>query len=86
VRADRLLRHGQPKTDPLVGADDPGGWSQYKVWLRMCWQGRVADVLVELDGWQERLGASPAGEARTAEERRGPRRLVAEARSYLRNS
>jgi hypothetical protein len=64
-----------------VGADESSGWSQYEVWLRACWQGRVADVLGELDVWQERLGEPPVGEARTAEERRDPRRLVAEARS-----
>jgi hypothetical protein len=69
-----------------VGADESIGWRQYAVWMRACWQGRVADVLGELDGWQERLGEPPAGEARTAEERRDPRRLVAEARCYLRNN
>jgi hypothetical protein len=69
-----------------VGADESSGWSQYEVWLRVCWQGRVADVLGELDVWQERLGDPPAGEAGTAEERRDPRRLVWEARSYLRNN
>lgn len=69
-----------------VGTGEPSGWRQYEVWMRMCWQGRVADVLGELDGWQERLGEPPAGEARSAEERRDPRRLVAEARSYLRNN
>lgn len=69
-----------------VGADEPGGWSQYLVWTRACRQGRVADVLGELDAWQERLGEPPAGEARTAEERRDPRRLVSEARSYLGNN
>src|SRR5205085_4450798 len=37
-------------------------------------------------GWQERLAEPPPGEAKTAEERRAPRRLVAEARSYLRNN
>jgi hypothetical protein len=69
-----------------VGADEPSGWRQYEVWMRMCWQGRVTDVLGELDEWQERLGEPPAGEAKNAEERRDPRRLVAEARSYLRNN
>jgi hypothetical protein len=69
-----------------VGPDEPGGWQQYQVWMRMCWRGRVAEVLVELDRWQERLGEPPAGEARSAEERRDPCRLVAEARSYLRNN
>lgn len=69
-----------------VGGDEAGGWSRYTAWLRMCWQGRVAEVLRELDAWQDRLGEAPAGEAKTAEERRDPRRLVAEARSYLRNN
>jgi len=69
-----------------VSADEPSGWSRYRDWMRACWQGRVADVLGELDGWQARLGGPPAGEARGAEERRDPRRLVAEARSYLRNN
>jgi hypothetical protein len=69
-----------------VGGDEASGWSQYLAWMRMCWQGRVADVLGELDEWQARLGEPPGGEAGTAEERRDPRRLVAEARSYLRNN
>jgi hypothetical protein len=69
-----------------VGVDEASGWSQYEVWLRACWQGRVAEVLGELDQWQDRLGEPPAGEAKTAAERRDPRRLVAEARSYLRNN
>ena len=43
-------------------------------------------MLAELDTWQERLGLPPPGEAANAEERRDPRRVVAEARSYLRNN
>ena len=69
-----------------VGGDAAGGWSRYLSWLRACWQGRVGEVLAELDTWQERLGEPPSGEAPTAEDRRDPRRLVAEARSYLRNN
>jgi len=69
-----------------VGGGEPGGWSQYLVWMRACWQGRVADVLVELDRWQDRLGVPPPGEAKSAEDRRDPRRVVWEARSYLRNN
>jgi len=69
-----------------VGGDESSGWRQYEVWMRACWQGRVTEVLSELDGWQERLGEPPAGEPKSAEERRDPRRLVAEARSYLRNN
>jgi hypothetical protein len=69
-----------------VSVDESSGWSRYRAWMRMCWQGRVGEVLGELDEWQGRLGEPPAGEAKTAEERRDPRRLVAEARSYLRNN
>jgi hypothetical protein len=69
-----------------VSADEASGWSQYLVWMRACWQGRVADVLTELDQWQARLGEPPPGEAQSAEERRDPRRVVAQARSYLGNN
>jgi hypothetical protein len=69
-----------------VSADEAGGWSQYLGWMRACWQGRVADVLGELDEWQTRLGLPPEGETRSAEDRRDPRRVVWEARSYLRNN
>lgn len=69
-----------------VGADESSGWSVYVVWMRACWQGRVADVVVELDRWQDRLGLPPPGEAKRAEDRRDPRRVVWEARSYLRNN
>jgi hypothetical protein len=69
-----------------VGPDEVGGWRQYEVWMRACWPGRAAEVVGERDGWPERLGEPPAGEARNAEERRDPRRLVAEARGYLRNN
>ena len=69
-----------------VGADEASGWSQYLIWMRACWQGRVAEVLTELDQWQTRLGEPPPGEASTAEERRDPRRVVTQARSYLGNN
>ena len=69
-----------------VSPDESSGWSQYRAWMRACWQGRVAEVLVELDRWQERLGLPPSGEARSVEDRSDPRRVVWEARSYLRNN
>jgi hypothetical protein len=69
-----------------VSVDEASGWSQYLEWMHACWQGRVADVLTELDQWQTRLGEPPPGEAATAEERRDPRRVVAQARSYLGNN
>lgn len=69
-----------------VDADQSSGWSRYLGWMQACWQGQGKEVLAELDTWQEHLGPSPPGEAKTAEERRDPRRVVAEARSYLRNN
>jgi hypothetical protein len=58
-------------------------WSLYLEWLRACWQGRVGAVIGQLRGWRERLGEPP-------EEGKGdendPRRLVAEALSYLGNN
>lgn len=69
-----------------VSADEASGWSQYLKWMRSCWQGRVKGVIAELEVWQERWGRPPKGEAQTAEERRDPRRLVAEAKTYLTNN
>jgi len=65
----------------VVSADEAQGWTQYGKWLRACWQGRVAEVLLELDAEQERLGEPPEG----PEDRSDPRRVVGEARSYLRH-
>ncbi|HEY1190679.1 MAG TPA: hypothetical protein VGE74_23815 [Gemmata sp.] len=78
--------HGDDCDLAAVSADEGAGWSQYWVWMRACWQGRVAEVLVELDRWQARLGEPPPGEVVTAEERTDPRRVVAQARSYLGNN
>lgn len=70
-----------------VGVDDASRWETYVVWLRACWQGRVAEVLEELGVWQarlkERLGEPPEGVELEAKD---PRRLVAEALSYLGNN
>ena len=69
-----------------VSPDESAGWSRYLAWMRACWQGRVGDVLGELEQWQAQLGLPPPGEARSAEDRRDPRRVVWEARSYLGNN
>ena len=63
-----------------VGATDAERWARYRQWMRACWQGRVGAVLEELEQCQGRVGAVPAGEELPA---RDPRRLVAEALSYL---
>lgn len=68
-----------------VSADEPSGWSRYLVWLRACWQGRVAEVLSELDAWQERLGEPPSTGV-TPLASGDPRVVVSESRTYLRNN
>jgi len=47
------------------------------------WQGRAGEVLAALDAEQERVGVPPDG---AADDRTDPRRVVWEARSYLRNN
>jgi hypothetical protein len=70
-----------------VGEDEEIQWRTYAGWLRACWQGRVAEVIEELLVWQARLkerpGEPPEGVEPGAKD---PRRLVAEALSYLRNN
>ena len=58
-------------------------WPLYVRWLRSCWQGRVAEVIRHLEGYEEQLGRPPPGEELPATD---PRRLLAEALSYLRNN
>jgi hypothetical protein len=70
-----------------VGQDEAQRWQTYAGWLRACWGGRVAEVIQELRVRQaqlvERLGEPPeSGEL----EAKDPRRLVAEALSYLSNN
>jgi hypothetical protein len=66
-----------------VGGDETQKWSTYVGWLRSCWQGRVAEVIEALQQWQEKIGKPPKGEELDGKD---PRRLVAEALSYLRNN
>lgn len=56
-------------------------WEQYARWLRGCWQGRVSDVLIELDAEQERIGDAP-DDAEASD----PRVVLARARGYVRNN
>jgi hypothetical protein len=66
-----------------VGADEVVRWSTYVRWLWACWQGRVPEVIDELRSWQARLGEPPQGQEPDSKD---PRRLVAEALSYLENN
>jgi hypothetical protein len=58
-------------------------WSRYLEWLRSSWQGRVREVIQEMEVRQQRLGEPPEGQELAAND---PRRLLAEALSYLRNN
>ena len=51
--------------------------------LRLCWQGQAAEVVTQLERYQEQVGRPPPGEELAAAD---PRRVVAEALSYLRNN
>jgi hypothetical protein len=63
-----------------VATDEAGRWQQYLAWLRACWQGRVAEVIEHLRGWQGRVGQPPPGAELPPTD---PRRAVAEALSYF---
>ena len=63
-----------------VGGDDAARWSLYVGWLTACWQGRVKEVIAALRDWQGKIGEPPEGEEL---DKKDPRRLVAEALSYL---
>ena len=64
-----------------VGADEAARWRQFETWMRACRRGRVAEVLAELDAWQERWGRAPP----EADEQ-GPRRVVTDVRRDLGNN
>jgi hypothetical protein len=58
-------------------------WPLYRRWLRACWQGRVAEVVQQMEDYQARVGCPLPGEELPATD---SRRLLAEALSYLRNN
>jgi hypothetical protein len=63
-----------------LAAEEAKRWDQYVRWLRACWQGRVAEVIEQLQDWQGRVGRPPPGEELPASD---PRRAVAEALGYF---
>jgi hypothetical protein len=58
-------------------------WPLYLRWLRSCWQGQVAEVVTQMEHYQETLGRPPPAEELVAND---PRVVLAEALSYLRNN
>jgi hypothetical protein len=64
-----------------TGPSEADQWGRYVRWLRGCWQGRVSEVLTELDAEQQRIGeATEDGEATD------PRVVLGRVRGYLSNN
>jgi len=64
-----------------TGGGEAERWGRYVRWLRGCWQGRVSDVLAELDAEQERIGEPPEDAEAT-----DPRVILTRGRGYLTNN
>jgi hypothetical protein len=64
-----------------TGGSEQEQWERYVRWLRGCWQGRVSEVVIELDAEQERIGVAPADAELT-----DPRVVLCRVRGYLRNN
>lgn len=65
----------------VTGGSEAQRWGRYVRWLRGCWQGRVSDVLAELDAEQGRIGEPPENAEAT-----DPRVTLTRTRGYLRNN
>ena len=65
-----------------VGADDARRWSTYAGGLCAVWQGRVREVIAELQAGQGRIGAPAKG---AGADEKDPRWLVAATLGYVRN-
>jgi len=57
------------------------GWETYERWIKLVWQGKVAEVIAELEQRQKELGVPAAEESETS-----PRQVVAAALVYLKNN
>jgi hypothetical protein len=66
-----------------IHADEPSRWRQYVQWAGVCWQGRVGEVISELQRWQSQLGAGPEGREVAEHD---PRRVLHSTVTYLTNN
>ena len=66
-----------------IGGTEQTHWPLYLAWLRLCWAGRVSEVIEEMRVGQGKVGKPQAGEELKEYD---PRRLVAEGLSYLGNN
>jgi hypothetical protein len=64
-----------------TGGGETEQWGRYVRWMRGCWQGRVSEVLLELDAEQGRIGEPPEGAEAT-----DPRVTLGRVRGYLNNN
>ena len=65
----------------MAGRGFRAGWEAYIVWIQQVWNGRVEDVITALQARQSELGTPTKDDPE-----KSPRRVVAEALSYLRNN
>ncbi len=64
-----------------AGETETMPWALYVRWMTACWQGKVSEVIEEVTEWHERMGGPPE-----AVEKPGPRKIVAESWTYLKNN
>jgi hypothetical protein len=65
----------------MAGRGFRQGWEAYARWITLVWQGRVAEVIAELEQRQKELGLPGAEDSETS-----PRQVVADALRYLKNN
>ena len=65
----------------MAGRGFAAGWEVYVRWIGWVWQGRVAEVITELEQRQAELGMPTADESESS-----PKQVVAETLRYLRNN
>ena len=64
----------------MAGRGFAAGWESYVRWISRVWEGRVAEVIEELERRREELGAAAGDEPEGS-----PRRVVADTLRYLKN-
>jgi hypothetical protein len=65
----------------MAGRGFRAGWEAYIAWIQQVWSGRVEEVIAALEARQAELGTPELDDPET-----GPRVVVAEALTYLRNN
>jgi hypothetical protein len=64
----------------MAGRGFAAGWEVYVRWIDLVWQGRVAEVIKELEQRQKELGLPGADESESS-----PKRVIADGLRYLKN-